>query len=679
MSSKTRRRLLSVLACVLLITGSVAPVLASVPTNNESVENERLRTAIDDGRGYLLNGPLRQGDHWSANVSFGESDVDVRLTVYYALTLERLETDPDRKQRAVQYLLDQRSSDGGWNDTAANYGGLLLLREIDAQRYSEQIADLKAELDRQNASLTNPVGSRGLSGLFRVKLFYALMSDRYSAAELFPREGHRRLPGLVRLTPAFEGEFSPNESAVNPYAVDWLLSASVLGASIEGNASTNRTERVTDLLLARRLTDGTWKGGLDNVFGALALHEVGYESDDPEVERALDFLGEHRLTDDGRIVAYELPVWDTAWAMRALHASGVEAGNNTMERAGQWLVDARTTDLRATPRDLTLMRPPVTFRQHWGNGWGYRPHMYSDWDDTAVAVTALSPASETLVADDVRFLTRVQNDDGSWSAFTTDFSPLTSSERRLVKQNAGTRTYRSLFGEHPAPGVTGHALEALGSQGYTTDNESVRQAVSYLLDNRASNGMWMGVWGEGYTYGTSRVLLGLNATGADMSQTQVQTAVRALAAQQNADGGWGEQSAYRVGTPNTTVPYQSAESTVEQTAWAVQALLAGGVSPDNETVRRGVEFLLDAQREEGSWQSSRVMANLGPPLYESPVVTQSAALRALSMYADATDVPLTPDDDSGSGFSSWLTDEWLLAGVAAVLLTGGIEYGSRRR
>lgn len=680
MSTWKRRRLLSVLACLLLVTASVAPGLAYAPTSDESVETERLRTAIESGRGYLLDAPYRQGDHWAANVSVGPNDtVDVRLTAYYALMLERLDADPDHKRRAISYLLEKRDPDGGWSDPAANYGGLLLLREVDAQQYSEQIADVEAELREQNTSLTAPVGSRGVSGLFRVKLFYALMSDRYSAAELFPRDAHRRLPGLLALTPAFEGEFDPNESAVNPYAADWLLSASLLGASIEENASTNVTERTTELLLARRLTDGTWKGTLDNTFAALALHEVGYDADDPEISRSLRWLGETRLTDEGRLVAYKLPVWDTAWAMRALHSSGVAPSNETMRRAGQWLVNVRTTDLRATPLELTLMRPPVTFREHWGNGWGYRPHMYSDWDDTAVAITALSPYGETLVADDVRFLTQVQNDDGSWSAFVTDFSPLTPKERRLVTRTTGNETYRRLLANHPAPGVTGHALEALGEQGYTVENnESVRQAVSYLLENRASNGLWMGVWGEGYTYGTSRVLLGLNATGVDTSRPRVQTAVRTLAAQQNPDGGWGERSAYRVVASDESQSYRPADSTVAQTAWAVQGLLAGGVSPDNETVQRGIQFLIDAQRENGSWPSSEVMTNLGPPASESAVVTQASALRALSVYAQATGVPLNPEK-GGSDLPSWLTEEWLLAGVAAVVLTGGIEYSSRRR
>jgi squalene-hopene/tetraprenyl-beta-curcumene cyclase len=43
-----------------------------------------------------------------------------------------------------------------------------------------------------------------------------------------------------------------------------------------------------------------------------------------------------------------------------------------------------------------------------------------------------------------------------------------------------------------------------------------------------------------------------------------------------------------------------AESTASQTAWAVLGLLAGG-DADSISVNKGVEYLLDTQRDDGSW------------------------------------------------------------------------------
>jgi len=64
---------------------------------------------------------------------------------------------------------------------------------------------------------------------------------------------------------------------------------------------------------------------------------------------------------------------------------------------------------------------------------------------------------------------------------------------------------------------------------------------------------------------------------------------------QNADGGWGESCASYDNTVFTAAP-----STPSQTAWAILGLLAGGDS-NSLSVRHGIEFLLETQRPDGSW------------------------------------------------------------------------------
>src|SRR5256885_131367 len=60
----------------------------------------------------------------------------------------------------------------------------------------------------------------------------------------------------------------------------------------------------------------------------------------------------------------------------------------------------------------------------------------------------------------------------------------------------------------------------------------------------------------------------------------------------------------RRGCSSTTSPSPTTErsSTPSQTAWALLGLLAGG--EDGPAVRRGVEYLLTAQREDGSWEDA---------------------------------------------------------------------------
>jgi N-acyl-D-amino-acid deacylase len=72
------------------------------------------------------------------------------------------------------------------------------------------------------------------------------------------------------------------------------------------------------------------------------------------------------------------------------------------------------------------------------------------------------------------------------------------------------------------------------------------------------------------------------------NEAELQDAVQELLAGQRADGGWAQ-------LPNI-------ESDAYATATVIVALLSdGGVSKDNPAVRRAVQYLFDAQRNDGSW------------------------------------------------------------------------------
>jgi squalene-hopene/tetraprenyl-beta-curcumene cyclase len=64
---------------------------------------------------------------------------------------------------------------------------------------------------------------------------------------------------------------------------------------------------------------------------------------------------------------------------------------------------------------------------------------------------------------------------------------------------------------------------------------------------------------------------------------------------QNADGGWGESCAsYDRGA------FAAAPSTPSQTAWALLGLVAAG-DATSEAVERGVAWLVETQRDDGTW------------------------------------------------------------------------------
>ena len=122
-------------------------------------------------------------------------------------------------------------------------------------------------------------------------------------------------------------------------------------------------------------------------------------------------------------------------------------------------------------------------------------------------------------------------------------------------------------------------------------------------------------------YGTGAVVPALIAAGVRPDKPAIQRAVAWLEEHQNPDGGWGEDMR-SYDDPRLA---GQGESTASQTAWALLALLAaeqgagGGrahgalgpdktpwpgapdTRPDSDAVERGVRWLVEHQRPDGTW------------------------------------------------------------------------------
>jgi squalene-hopene/tetraprenyl-beta-curcumene cyclase len=119
--------------------------------------------------------------------------------------------------------------------------------------------------------------------------------------------------------------------------------------------------------------------------------------------------------------------------------------------------------------------------------------------------------------------------------------------------------------------------------------------VRWLLAAQETDGSWFGRWGANYVYGTGAAVPALVAAGVPADAACVRRAVRWLQDHQNADGGWGED----LRSYQDRAWAGRGESTASQTAWALLALLAAGERSD--PVDRGVRWLCDTQRLDGSW------------------------------------------------------------------------------
>jgi squalene-hopene/tetraprenyl-beta-curcumene cyclase len=342
-------------------------------------------------------------------------------------------------------------------------------------------------------------------------------------------------------------------------------------------------------ILRRQETDGSW-GGIQPpwVYSLIALRLRGYPLDHPAMRRGLEGLDGFTIHDERglRLEACQSPVWDTALAVVALRDAGVEQDDPALVRAAEWLVDREVT----VRGDWAIARPALE-----PGGWSFEfaNLNYPDIDDTAEVVLALRrvahPEPERVsgaIERALRWVVGMQTRGGGWAAFDAD------NTRELPR-----RLPFCDFGEvidPPSADVTAHVLEMLGLLG-EADRPEAREGLRWLLEEQEPDGSWFGRWGANHVYGTGAAVPALVAAGLEREHPTIRAAVRWLEAHQNPDGGWGEDM--RSYADRDWIG--RGESTASQTAWALLALEAAGER--SEAAERGVRWLVDAQRPDGTW------------------------------------------------------------------------------
>ncbi len=339
--------------------------------------------------------------------------------------------------------------------------------------------------------------------------------------------------------------------------------------------------------------DGAW-GGIQPpwIYSLMALNVEGYGLDHPVVAKGLSALDTHWSYErDGalHIQASESPVWDTLLAILAMQdcGRGFSAG---MIAAVDWVIDKQVTEFIGDwGRKVKGVEP---------GGWPFeRANLhYPDVDDAAVALIVLARLPEphrsnervqTAIERGVQWTLGMQSSNGGWASFDKD------NDKLII-----TKIPFCDFGEAldpPSADVTAHVLEALGLLGYGRDHPAVARGYAFLLREQETDGSWFGRWGVNHVYGTAAVLPALAAIGEDMSTTHVQRAARWVVDHQNADGGWGESCASYMDESFRGL----GPSTASQTAWGLMALTAVG---DRQlAVASGLQYLLDTQTEDGTW------------------------------------------------------------------------------
>ncbi len=409
-------------------------------------------------------------------------------------------------------------------------------------------------------------------------------------------------------------------------------------------------------IVRRQEADGSW-GGIQPpwVYSLMALHLGGYPLEHPVMRRGLEGIDRFTVEDrddargvgappgaSRRLEACQSPVWDTALAMIALADAGVATDDPALVRAAEWLLGEEVTQTG----DWAVGRPGIA-----PGGWAFEfaNVNYPDVDDTAEVVLALRRVAESMsaavgigsaangpisangstAANGYAFTNGSVSTNGGSStsggasadesrSIATIQSRIDSAIKRAQRWVQGMQSddggwgafdadntlslVRELpfldFGEvidEPSADVSAHAVEMLAALDLL-DTPAARRGVRWLISQQEPDGSWFGRWGVNHVYGTGAAVPALIAAGVAPTEQCIRRAVGWLEGHQNEDGGWGEDPR----SYDDPAWIGRGPSTASQTAWALLALHAAGQT-GSPALGCGVDWLVSTQRADGTW------------------------------------------------------------------------------
>jgi squalene-hopene/tetraprenyl-beta-curcumene cyclase len=369
------------------------------------------------------------------------------------------------------------------------------------------------------------------------------------------------------------------------------------------------------------------------IWSVVALRALGYAEESPEVRSQLEELEKLSITegDRTRLQPCKSPVWDTCITTIALRESDLPWNHPAILKSCAWMLSKEVRE----KGDWSVRSPNLA-----PGGWyfEFNNEFYPDVDDSIMVTMALNrslprkPGTElninwleagwsphaadqdvvgvvTAKAIDnleaiedleltakylpsmkraIEWVLAMQNRDGGWGAFDRDNTREVFTKVPFADHNAMI--------DPSWPDISARVLEMLADVGWDRRHPAINKALEYIWNKQEHDHCWFGRWGVNYIYGTWQVLVGLTKIGIPADDPRIVRGAQWLIDHQQEYGGWGE-TARSYDDPSLR---GQGPTTASQTAWALLGLIAAGFAR-HESVRRGVQYLLDSQNDDGSW------------------------------------------------------------------------------
>ncbi|MDR4505605.1 MAG: squalene--hopene cyclase [Candidatus Scalindua sp.] len=604
--------------------------------------DSKLHTAIKKAQDHLLKKQDKKEGFW-----VGELEGDAALTAEYIMLMHFIQrVDKKKQEKAARFLLRTQQEDGGWN---IYYKGPCEISVTVKCYFALKLAGYSQEdlFMKKARKCILEMGGITKSNTF-TKIYLAIFGQ-------YDWQGIPALPIEIILLPnsfyfnIYEMSYwsrcivvplgivmamKPRHNIGGEAALDelYVLQKNKVSYRLERDKGTlslknifitldsilRRYEKSPFVLLRKLAIEKAEKwllqhfeksGGLGAIWPAMvnsvmAMKCLGYKDEHPAVKKALLEIEKLEVHDDDSLHMQPCvsPVWDTPWSILALSESGLPHDHPALIRAGDWLLGKEVRSFGDWSLKNPVKEPSGWYFQHANE-------FYPDNDDTTIVLMALQRIdfSDTVKKRDAilrgfKWFLGMQCNDGGWGSFDQN-------NNKAILNHIPFADWNALL-DPSTSDITARALDVMGRLGYDVSFPPAKKAIDFLKNEQEEDGSWFGRWGVNYIYGTWSVLSGLYSIREDMTKDFVKKAALWLKNVQNGDGGWGETCKSYGNTSLKAI----GQSTVSQTSWAILGLLCTE-ERNSESVEKGIQYLLDNQKEDGTWDEEEFTGTGFPKVF----------------------------------------------------------------